>query len=50
MKHAFLYFGTLLVWEISLALSLGSKNTLVLFDNADIKTTHSIFFKSLEGK
>jgi len=25
------------------------KKTLVLYDNTDIKTTHSIFFKSLTG-
>lgn len=48
MKQAFLYF--LILYGISLSSSLRSKNTLVLYDNLDIKTTHSIFFKSLEDR
>lgn len=28
----------------------GTKKALVLVDSPDIKTTHSIFFKSLKGK
>ena len=48
MKQIFLY--VLILLGVSLSSSLQSKNTLVLFDNSDIRTTHSIFFKSLEGK
>ena len=44
-----LFCAFFVVW-ISLVFSKQSKKTLVLYDNSDIKTTHSIFFKSLVGK
>ena len=37
------------IFLVSTAKSDTTKKTLVLHDNSDIQSTHSIFFKSLEG-
>lgn len=44
----FILFLVLASWSFSWAQNAG--DTLVLVDNLAIKETHSIFFKSLQGK
>lgn len=49
MAHfRFILFVILASWSVSWAQNAG--DTLVLVDNLAIKETHSIFFKSLQGK
>ncbi|XP_002124569.2 dolichyl-diphosphooligosaccharide--protein glycosyltransferase 48 kDa subunit [Ciona intestinalis] len=48
MKQSF--FCLLLLACLAFVWSKQNKKTLVLYDNSDIKTTHSIFFKSLSDR
>ncbi|XP_076817367.1 dolichyl-diphosphooligosaccharide--protein glycosyltransferase 48 kDa subunit-like [Clavelina lepadiformis] len=48
MKHCIYHF--LFLAFVTKALSSQGKKTLVLLDNSDVKTTHSIYFKSLADR